>query len=199
MVDVNVFKILFPAISVAIFVLIFFSIRSVPEADYLNTNVSLADKFNSININNGEIFGLTESRDSFYFTSSEMEYSSSAKTDGYDLILDNLVGQIEYSEEDILYAKSPKAKYWFMKKKIFSINNIFYNNDESVLAKSNNLEIDLKTGTLESKGPTLLSGSNFFITSGYLKLIEPKVKKDGNKMILQFRNNVHASLTPGEN
>ena len=74
---------------------------------------------NSININNGEIFGLTESRDSFYFTSSEMEYSNSAKTDGYDLILDNLVGQIEYSEEDILYAKSPKAKYWFMKKKIF--------------------------------------------------------------------------------
>ena len=195
MVDLNIFKILFPAISILIFVSIFFSIRSVPEADYLNKNVSLTDKFNSININNGEIFGLTDGKDAFYFTSSEMEYSNFSESEGYDLILENLVGQIEYSEEDILFAKSPKAKYWFKEKKILSVSNVFYNNDESVLAKSNNLEIDLKTGILESKGPTLVSGSNFFITSGYLKLIEPQVKTDGNKMILQFHNNVHALLT----
>ena len=199
MVDFNVFKILFPAISIAIFVLIFFSIRSVPETDYLNKNVSLIDKFNSININNGEIFGLTDNRDSFYFTSSAIAYSNFLESEGYDLILENLIGQIEYSEEDILFAKSPKAKYWFKEKKISSISNVFYNNDESVLAKSKNLEIDLKTGILESKGPSLVSGSNFFITSGYLKLIEPKVKKDGSKMILQFKNNVYALLTPVEN
>ena len=182
-----------------IFVLIFFSIRSVPEADYLNKNVSLSDKFNSININNGEIFGLTDGKDAFYFTSSEMEYSNFSESEGYDLILENLVGQIEYSEEDILFAKSPKAKYWFKEKRILSVSNVFYNNDESVLAKSSNLEIDLKTGILESKGPTLVSGSNFFITSGYLKLIEPQVKTDGNKMILQFYDNVHALLTTAGN
>ena len=199
MVDLNIFKILFPAISIMIFVSIFFSIRSVPEADYLNKNVSLTDKFNSININNGEIFGLTDGKDAFYFTSSEMEYSNFSESEGYDLILENLVGQIEYSEEDILFAKSPKAKYWFKEKKILSVSNVFYNNDESVLAKSSNLEIDLKTGILESKGPTLVSGSNFFITSGYLKLIEPQVKTDGNKMILQFYDNVHALLTTAGN
>ena len=90
--------------------------------------------------------------------------------------------RIEYSGD--IFAKFRKLNTG-LKKKILSTSNVFYNNDESVLAKSNKFRNRLKTGTLESEGPTLLSGSNF-ITSGYLKLIEPKIKKE-KQNDLQFK------------
>ena len=196
MLNLNIFKLFFPAVSVLIFVLIFFSIRGVPEAEYLNKSIPIVNEFNSVGINNGEIFGLTKEKDSFYFTSSNILYANLPNISEYNLVLDKLVGQIEYSQEDILFAKSPKAKYFVNEKKIQSIKNTFYNRDESVFGKSINLEINLKTGSVESKGPSLISGYNFFITSKYLHVIDPEYETDDNKMILQFNNDVHASFTP---
>ena len=68
--------------------------------------------------------------------------------------------------------------------------------DESVFGKSINLEINLKTGSVKSSGPSLISGYNFFITSKYLNVIDPEYETDNNKMVLQFHDGVHASFTP---
>ena len=54
----------------------------------------------------------------------------------------------------------------------------------------------MKTGSVESSGPSLISGSNFFITSKYLNVIDPEYETDDNKMVLQFNDGVHASFTP---
>ena len=196
MLNLSIFKIFFPATSVLIFFLIFFSIRGVPEAEYLNKSIPIVNEFNSVVIKNGEIFGLTQEKDSFYFTSSNILYANLPNISEYNLVLEKLVGQIEYSQEDILFAKSPKAKYFVNEKKIQSIKNTFYNRDESVLGKSIHLEINLKTGSVESNGPSLISGSNFFITSKYLNVIDPEYETDDNKMVLQFNDGVHASFTP---
>ena len=135
MLNLNIFKIFFPATSVLIFFLIFFSIRGVPEAEYLNKSIPIVNEFNSVVIKNGEIFGLTQEKDSFYFTSSNILYANLPTISEYNLVLEKLVGQIEYSQEDILFAKSPKAKYFVNEKKIQSIKNTFYNRDESVSEK----------------------------------------------------------------
>lgn len=190
----NILKFLFPAISILIFALIFLSARGVPESEYLKKKMPKLNEFNSVDIKNGEIFGLTDKAGSFYFTSSNITYANLLENYDYNLFLDNLVGQIEYSEEDIFFANSPKAKYLFKERKILSERNVFYNKDESVFGKSTQLEIDLKGGIIQSLGPTLISGNNFFITSGYLKLIEPKNPKLGKKMILKFEDSVHASF-----
>ncbi len=196
MLNLGMFKLFFPIVSGFIFFLIFFSIRGVPEAEYLNKSLPIVNEFNSVGIKNGEIFGLTQEKDSFYFTSSNILYANLPNISEYSLVLQKLVGQIEYSQEDILFAKSPKAKYFVNEKKIHSIKNTFYNRDESVFGKSINLEIDLKTGSVESRGPSLISGYNFFISSKYLNVIDPEYETDDNKMILQFSNGVHASFTP---
>ena len=194
--EINILKVLFPTVSVLIFFLIFFSIRNVPEAEYLNKSSPPINKFSSVDIKNGEIFGLTQDKDSFYFTSSNILYSNLSRDEDYNMTFDDLSGTIEYSKEDILFAKSPKAKFFFKEKKIKSKNNFFSNNDESVLGKSINLEIDLETGILLSKGPTLISGPKFFITSQYLKLRSQKAEKNRKKPILHFDKNVHALVWP---
>ena len=196
MLKLSIFKFFFPTVSVLIFFLILLSIKGVPEAEYLNKGTPIVNEFNSVGIKNGEIFGLTQEKDSFYFTSSNILYANLPKISEYNLVLEKLVGQIEYSQEDILFAKSPKAKYFVNEKKIQSIKNTFYNRDESVFGKSINLEINLKTGSVESRGPSLISGSNFFITSKYLTVIDPEYETDDKKMVLQFNNGVHASFTP---
>ncbi len=192
----NIFKVLFPTVSILIFFLILLSIRSVPETEYFSKNIPLDDKSNSIDINKGEIFGLTEKKDSFYFTSSKIAYTNLIDSTGYTLVLDNLVGQIEYSKEDVLFAKSPKAEYLFKEKRINSVNNVFYNKDESVYGKSVNLEIYLNKGTVESNGPSLVSGPNFFITAKYLSFVNPKIKEIKNKMVLHFNQDVNAFFYP---
>ena len=112
------------------------------------------------------------------------------------IVADDGAAQVSDRMKDILFAKSPKAKYFVNEKKIQSIKNTFYNRDESVFGKSINLEINLKTGSVESSGPSLILGSNFFITSKYLSVIDPEYETDDNKMVLQFNDGVHASFTP---
>ena len=63
--EINILKVLFPTVSVLIFFLIFFSIRNVPEAEYLNKSSPPINKFSSVDIKNGEIYGLTQDKDSF--------------------------------------------------------------------------------------------------------------------------------------
>ncbi len=194
--NISVWKLFFPVASILLFLIILFSIKNVPEAEYLSNKIPLSSESNSLDIKNGEIYGLTNKKDSFYFTSSEINYANLISYANNTLVMNNLVGQIEYSKEDILFAKSPKAEYLFQEKKIQSVNNVFYNKDESVFGKSVNLEIDLNMGYVESRGPSLISGHNFFVTAKYLAFVVPSKKQLGDKMILHFRNGVFASFNP---